>query len=142
MPKPDGNGNERTSNNDIIGTGRREASGNSVIAPVCNITLTYMEKDIYKRMNAGDLSLLMETACELGNMMLAEKHAIPMEDMCDDNGEFTEAYQEEFNRRYDEIEEILINLYGRLHQYKPDTQSNDKQLINDTYSINNSRIKQ
>ncbi|MCM1107954.1 MAG: hypothetical protein NC388_02730 [Clostridium sp.] len=86
-----------------------------------------MEKDIYKRMNAGDLSLLMETACELGNMMLAEKHAIPVEDMCDDNGEFTEAYQEEFNRLYDEIEGILINMYARLYQDKPDTRSDGKQ---------------
>lgn len=77
-------------------------------------------------MNAGDLGLLMETACELGNMMLAEKHAIPVEDMCDDNGEFTDAYQEEFDRLYDRIEDILIALYGRLHQDEPDTRSDDK----------------
>ncbi len=37
-----------------------------------------------------------------------ENNNLPMEYMCNADGEFFEVYQEEFNRIYDRIEETII----------------------------------
>ncbi len=51
--------------------------------------------------------MLNEVACELADMALVGKHGIPIEEMCDDAGEFLDVYQDEFNDLYDDIERIL-----------------------------------
>lgn len=52
-------------------------------------------------------SILNEVACKLADLTLVKKHGIPLEDMCNVNGEFIEPYQDEFNALYDRIEKAL-----------------------------------
>lgn len=73
-----------------------------------------MEPDNNYIMNGRQRSLLIETSCELANMMLSERHGIPIEDMCDENGEFTDFYQSEFDGLYDNIEKVLMDLWKHL----------------------------
>jgi len=54
-------------------------------------------------------SILNEVACKLADLTLVKKHGIPLEDMCNENGEFVEPYQEEFNSLYDWIENALTD---------------------------------
>lgn len=54
-------------------------------------------------------SILNEVACKLADLTLVKKHGIPLEDMCNENGEFVEPYQEEFNSLYDRIENALTD---------------------------------
>lgn len=73
-----------------------------------------MEPDNNCIIDGRQRSLLIEASCELANMMLTEKHSIPIEDMCDDHGEFTDFYQSEFDGLYDSIEKILVDLWKHL----------------------------
>lgn len=52
-------------------------------------------------------SILNEVACKLADLTLVKKHGIPLEDMCNENGEFVEPYQDEFDALYDRIEKAL-----------------------------------
>mgnify|MGYP000828867746 CR=1 FL=1 len=52
-------------------------------------------------------SILNEVACKLADLTLVKKHGIPLEDMCNENGEFLESFQDEFNSLYDRIEKAL-----------------------------------
>ena len=54
-------------------------------------------------------SILNEVACKLADLTLVKKHGIPLEDMCNENGEFIEPYQEESNSLYDRIEKVLTD---------------------------------
>lgn len=54
-------------------------------------------------------SIINEVACKLANLTLVKKHGIPLEDMCNENGEFIEPYQDEFNSLYDRIENALTD---------------------------------
>jgi len=73
-----------------------------------------MEPDNNYIMDGRQRSLLIETSCELTNMMLSERHGLPIEDMCDENGEFTDFYQSEFGGLYDNIEKVLVDLWKHL----------------------------
>ena len=54
-------------------------------------------------------SILNEVACKLADLTLVKKHGIAIEDMCNENGEFAEPYQEEFNSLYDRIEKVFTD---------------------------------
>ena len=60
----------------------------------------------------GDMerSLLIETVCGLADIALVKENGLPLEDMCDDEGEFLEEYQEQFNTIYDRYEAVLANM--------------------------------
>ncbi len=53
-------------------------------------------------------SLVIEVVSELSDIILMENNNLPMEYMCNADGEFFEVYQEEFNRIYDRIEETIM----------------------------------
>ncbi len=59
------------------------------------------------QIDSKDRSLVIEVVGELGDIVLMEKNNLPLEDMCNDDGDFLDAYQEEFNQIYDRIESIL-----------------------------------
>lgn len=64
-------------------------------------------------------SLTIEIVSELADLALVNQHGIPLEDMCNDDGEFLEEYQEQFNRIYDKIEDAVTRFdYGV--RYLPD----------------------
>ncbi|MDY3143048.1 MAG: hypothetical protein SOW30_10265 [Parabacteroides sp.] len=73
-----------------------------------------MEPDNNYIIHGRPRSLLIETSCELADTMLSERHGIPIEDMCDENGEFTDFYQSEFDGLYDSIEKVLVDLWKHL----------------------------
>lgn len=52
-------------------------------------------------------SIINEVACKLADHTLVKKHGSALEDMCDENGEFLESFQDEFNSLYDRIEKAL-----------------------------------
>ena len=63
--------------------------------------------------NAGqdrDRSQTIETVTFLADTILVRKNDIPLEEMCNEDGEFLNCYQEQFNRLYDRIENILLNM--------------------------------
>ena len=51
-------------------------------------------------------SLLIETVCGLADIALVKENGLPLEDMCDDEGEFLEEYQDQFNTVYDRYEAV------------------------------------
>lgn len=53
-------------------------------------------------------SLLIGIVSELADLVLVNRHGIPLEDMCNDDGEFLEEYQEQFNQIYDKMEDAVI----------------------------------
>lgn len=55
-------------------------------------------------------SLLNEIACGLGDLILAGNNGLTLEDMCNEDGEFLEEYQEQFDWLYDHYEEILVKI--------------------------------
>ncbi len=73
-----------------------------------------METDNNYIMDGRQRSLLIETACELTDMILTAKYGIPIEDMCNEDGEFTDFYQSEFDGLYDSIEKVLVDLWKHL----------------------------
>lgn len=73
-----------------------------------------METDNNYIMDGRQRSLLIETACELTGMILRAKYGIPIEDMCNEDGEFTDFYQSEFDGLYDSIEKVLVDLWRHL----------------------------
>lgn len=54
-------------------------------------------------------SLASEVVCCLADMALTARNRIPLEDMCNEEGEFLEEYQEQFNRIYDNLERAIMN---------------------------------
>lgn len=62
-----------------------------------------------KPLSSEQCSALNEVACNLADMVLVRKHGIDIEDMCNENGEFLEAFQDEFNSLYDRIEKALTD---------------------------------
>lgn len=63
--------------------------------------------------NAGqdrDRSQTIEAVTFLTDAILVRKNDIPLEEMCNEDGEFLNHYQEQFNRLYDRIENILLNM--------------------------------
>lgn len=55
-------------------------------------------------------SLLNETACGLSDLALAGNNGMALEDMCNEDGEFLEEYQEQFDKLYDHYEETLMEI--------------------------------
>ena len=74
-----------------------------------------MRPDNKIQIDGRQRSLLIETACELADMIMTAKYGIPIEDMCNGDGEFTETYQCDFDNIYDRVETILTNLWERLN---------------------------
>ncbi len=62
-----------------------------------------------KPLSSERSSILNEVACKLADLTLVKKHGIPLEDMCNENGEFIEPYQDEFDALYDRIEKALTD---------------------------------
>ena len=61
-------------------------------------------------------SLTIGIVSELADLALVNQHGKPLEEMCNDNGEFLEEYQEQFNRIYDKIEDAVTRFdYGIRH---------------------------
>lgn len=63
--------------------------------------------------NAGqdrDRSLTIEAVTFLTDAILVRRNNITLEEMCNVDGEFLNHYQEQFNRLYDRIENILLNM--------------------------------
>uniref|UniRef100_A0AB33IXX4 Uncharacterized protein n=1 Tax=Prevotella sp. GTC17254 TaxID=3236794 RepID=A0AB33IXX4_9BACT len=63
--------------------------------------------------NAGqdkDRSLTIEAVTFLTDVILTRRNNLPLEEMCNVDGEFLNHYQEQFNRLYDRIENILLNM--------------------------------
>lgn len=54
--------------------------------------------------------LLNEIACGLGDLALVRKNGTALEDMCNENGEFQEEYQEQFDRFYDSYQYRIENI--------------------------------
>lgn len=55
-------------------------------------------------------SLLIETVCGLTDTALVKENGLALENMCDDEGEFLEEYQDQFNTVYDRYEAVLENM--------------------------------
>lgn len=55
-------------------------------------------------------SLLNEVACGLSDLALVRNNGMALEDMCNEDGEFLEEYQEQFDRLYDHYEETLVEI--------------------------------
>ncbi len=60
------------------------------------------------QIDSEDRSLVIEVISELSAILLMENNNLPMEYMCNADGEFLEVYQEEFNQIYDRIETIIL----------------------------------
>lgn len=54
-------------------------------------------------------SILNEVACKLADLTLVKKYGIAIEDICNENGEFLESFQDEFNSLYDRIEKVFTD---------------------------------
>ncbi len=61
------------------------------------------------QVDSENRSLVIEVVSELSDIVLMENNNLPMEYMCNADGEFLEVYQEEFNRIYDRMEAIMID---------------------------------
>ena len=59
-------------------------------------------------------SLLNEIACGLSDLALAGNNGMALEDMCNEDGEFLEEYQEQFDKLYDHYEETLMEINWAL----------------------------
>ena len=59
-------------------------------------------------------SLLNEVACGLSDLALVGNNGMALEDMCNEDGEFLEEYQEQFDKLYDHYEETLIEINWAL----------------------------
>lgn len=59
-------------------------------------------------------SLLNEVACGLSDLALAGNNGMPLEDMCNEDGEFLEEYQEQFDKLYDYYEKTLVEINWAL----------------------------
>ena len=59
-------------------------------------------------------SLLNEIACGLSDLALAGNNGMALEDMCNEDGEFLEEYQEQFDKLYDHYEETLVEINWAL----------------------------
>ena len=59
-------------------------------------------------------SLLNEVACGLSDLALAGNNGMALEDMCNEDGEFLEEYQEQFDKLYDHYEETLVEINWAL----------------------------
>ena len=59
-------------------------------------------------------SLLNEVACGLSDLALAGNNGMALEDMCNEDGEFLEEYQEQFDKLYDHYEETLMEINWAL----------------------------
>ncbi len=59
------------------------------------------------RIDSEDRSLVIGVVSELSDIILMENNNLPMEYMCNTDGEFLEVYQDEFNQIYDRIESIM-----------------------------------
>ena len=55
-------------------------------------------------------SLLNEAACGLSDLALAGNNGMALEDMCNEDGEFLDEYQEQFDKLYDHYEETLMEI--------------------------------
>ena len=55
-------------------------------------------------------SLLNEVACGLSDLALAGNNGMALEDMCNEDGEFLDEYQEQFDKLYDHYEETLMEI--------------------------------
>lgn len=86
----------------------------------------YLQKEIYRLYlhQSGKLpknedeerSLTIGIVSELADLALVNQHGKPLEEMCNDDGEFLEEYQEQFNRIYDKIEDAVTHFdYGIRH---------------------------
>ena len=56
-------------------------------------------------------SLLNEVACGLSDLALAGNNGMALEDMCNEDGEFLEEYQEQFDKLYDHYVRIQTGGY-------------------------------
>lgn len=54
-------------------------------------------------------SLRLEMTSRLADLSISLKYDKPIEDMCDEDGSFLEAFQDDFNRVLDEIENRIMN---------------------------------
>lgn len=59
-------------------------------------------------------SLLNEAACGLSDLALAGNNGMPLEYMCNEDGEFLEEYQEQFDKLYDHYEKTLVEINWAL----------------------------
>lgn len=86
----------------------------------------YLQKEIYRLYlhQSGKLlenkdeerSLTIRIVSELADLALVNQHGKTLEEMCNDDGEFLEEYQEQFNRIYDKIEDAVTRFdYGIRH---------------------------
>lgn len=55
-------------------------------------------------------SLLNGVTCGLSDLALTGNNGMALEDMCNEDGEFLEEYQEQFDRLYDHYEETLVEI--------------------------------
>ncbi len=60
------------------------------------------------QVDSENQSLVIEVVSELSDIILMENNNLPMEYMCNADGEFFEVYQDEFNQIYDRIESIML----------------------------------
>lgn len=86
----------------------------------------YLQKEIYRlylhqsgkfpENKDEERSLTIGIVSELADLALVNQHGKPLEEMCNDDGEFQEEYQEQFNRIYDKIEDAVTRFdYGIRH---------------------------
>ena len=62
--------------------------------------------------------LLKDVCVELTDRVLATKHGVSIDELFDHDGNFHEQYQEEFNRLYDRIEEMMMDFEKGNHSPK------------------------
>lgn len=63
-----------------------------------------------------DRSMLIGIVSELADMELCRTNEKALDEMCDADGAFLEEYQEQFNRIYDKIEDVVTRFdYGIRH---------------------------
>ena len=82
---------------------------NDLDMPARAALFRYCRMKIFGIGENGDMerSLLIEAVCGLADIALVKGNGLPLEDMCDDEGEFLEEYQEQFNTVYDRYEAVL-----------------------------------
>lgn len=62
----------------------------------------------------AERSMVIEIVSEIADHILCSQTGIPLEDMCNSDGEFLEQYQDRFNKIYDEIENQLSHELPKL----------------------------
>ncbi|WP_418812857.1 hypothetical protein [Paraprevotella clara] len=85
---------------------------NDLDMPARAALFRYCRMKIFGIGKNGDMerSLLIEAVCGLADIALVKGNGLPLEDMCDDEGEFLEEYQEQFNTVYDRYEVVLADM--------------------------------